>query len=228
MLRWLYFRESAVLQYWTCAAWITTRHSLIQRSRLRCNLPCVEATPILCTRIHDRVPLPPRKCIFVSPYLQNSWVISLEMWKIHGCGPLFDLATNQENMNKAKKSLVVPTSARPNSCPPNFGLWASLNRKHNTALLEISNFIKGATGDQQLILPLASCPLGPATAHGVGILTEMDVISISVYRFKGTTGTGIKNLLLFNKGVELLFRPPVVPLMQSDLPNLPLVNPAFY
>ena len=26
---------------WTCAAWITTWHSLTQRSRLRCNLPCV-------------------------------------------------------------------------------------------------------------------------------------------------------------------------------------------
>ncbi len=29
-------------------------------------------TPILCTRIHDRVPLPPKNCSFVSPCLQNS------------------------------------------------------------------------------------------------------------------------------------------------------------
>ncbi len=34
-----------------------------------------------------------------------------------------------------------------------------------------------------------------------------------MYRFKGTTHTGIKNLLLFNEGVKLLFRPPVVPLI---------------
>ena len=29
-----------VLQYWTSVAWFTTWHSLIQRSRPRCNLPC--------------------------------------------------------------------------------------------------------------------------------------------------------------------------------------------
>ena len=28
---------------------------------------------------------------------------------------------------------------------------------------------------------LASCPLGPATAHGLGILTEMDVIYMERY-----------------------------------------------
>ncbi len=33
-----------VLQYWTSAAWITTWHSLLQRSRPRCNLPCVKGT----------------------------------------------------------------------------------------------------------------------------------------------------------------------------------------
>ena len=33
-----------------------------------------------------------------------------------------------------------------------------------------------------------------------------------MYRFKGTTGTEVKNLLLFKQGVILLFRPPGVPL----------------
>ena len=33
-----------------------------------------------------------------------------------------------------------------------------------------------------------------------------------MYRFKGTTGTEVKNLLLFKQGVMLLFRPPGVPL----------------
>ena len=39
------------------------------------------------------------------------------------------------------------------------------------------------------------------------------MLSKYMYRFKGTPSTGIENLLLFNEGMKLLFRPPVVPLI---------------
>ncbi len=45
-----------------------------------------------------------------------------------------------------------------------------------------------------------------------------------MYRFKGTTGTGVKNLLLYKEGVKLLFRPPVVPLNMSKVKD---INPPF-
>ncbi len=38
-------------------------------SEVLCN--AAPRTPILCRRIHDRVPLPPKTCIFVSPCLHN-------------------------------------------------------------------------------------------------------------------------------------------------------------
>ena len=38
-----------------------------------------------------------------------------------------------------------------------------------------------------------------------------------IYRFKGTTGTDVQNLLLFKHGVILLFRSPGVPLKRGSI-----------
>ncbi len=74
-------------------------------------------------------------------------------------------------------------------CPvPILAKWQTFRERYIIAFCAfgcdgLKNYILSITCNVSCssIYILASCPLGPATAHGVGILTEMDVICIRRY-----------------------------------------------